>query len=370
MARSYTIAAPHTFERRSTMALNVDLFRRLCETPGIPGREERVRALIAKETKGLFDSSETDAMGSLLCVRKPTRKAKGKPVRVMLAAHMDEIGFFVRHVDDAGMVWVNPAGGFDTRNLFASRVLVCTAKGDLKGVMNPGGKPIHISSEAERTKVPGVEEFFIDLGRDAAEVKKMVEVGDFVVLDTPFLETPQKLVSKAIDNRLACFIAIEACRVLAKRRGGHACEIVSAFTTQEEVGLRGAQTAAYAAKADIGIGLDVTLACDTPGVPDNQRVTKQGLGAGIMVQDSSMISDHTLVAEFVAIAKKHRIPHQKCILPRGGQDGAAIQRAGAGARCVAIVTGTRYIHTTTEMVDKGDLEATIELLAEWLASVE
>ncbi|MFZ9880997.1 MAG: M42 family peptidase, partial [Phycisphaerales bacterium] len=94
------------------MALNVDLFRRLCETPGIPGREERVRALIAKETKGLFDSSETDAMGSLLCVRKPTRKAKGKPVRVMLAAPMDEIGFFVRHVDAAGMVWVNPAGGF------------------------------------------------------------------------------------------------------------------------------------------------------------------------------------------------------------------------------------------------------------------
>jgi endoglucanase len=247
---------------------------------------------------------------------------------------------------------------------------VCTQHGDLKGVMNPGGKPIHISSEAERTKVPGVEEFFIDLGRDAKEVLKLVEVGDFVVLDQPFLETPNKLVSKAVDNRLACYIGIEACRLLAKRKGGHACEIVCAFTTQEEVGLRGAQTAAYAVKADIGVGLDVTLACDTPGVPDNQRVTKQGLGAGILIQDSSMIADHELVADVVKVAKKHRIPFQKSILPRGGQDGAAIQRAGNGARCIAIVTGTRYIHTTTEMVDKGDLEATVELLAEWLASIE
>jgi len=349
--------------------MDIDLFRRLCETPGIPGREERVRALITKETKGLFDSCETDAMGSYVCIRKPTRKAKGKTVRVMLAAHMDEIGFFVRHVDENGMIWVNPAGGFDTRNLFATRVLVCTPNGDFKGVMNPGGKPIHISSEAERTKVPGVEEFFIDLGRDAKDVQKNVEVGDFVVLDTPFLETPKTLVSKAVDNRLACFVAIEACRMLAKRKGGHACEIVCAFTTQEEVGLRGAQTAAYAAKADIGVGLDVTLACDTPGVPDTQRVTKQGLGAGILIQDSSMISDYKLVEDVVNVAKKHKIAYQKSILPRGGQDGAAIQRAGVGARCVAIVTGTRYIHTTTEMVDKGDLEATIELLGTWLAEI-
>jgi tetrahedral aminopeptidase len=362
-------SAPRSREIERTM--DIDLFRRLCETPGIPGREERVRALIAKATKALFDLSTTDAMGSLIATRAPTRKgAKGaKPVRVMLAAHMDEIGFFVRHVDDQGCIWVNPAGGFDTRNLFASRVLVCTAKGDLKGVMNPGGKPIHISSEADRTKVPGVEEFFIDLGRDADEVKKLVEIGDFVVLDQPFLETPKKLVSKALDNRLACFVAIEAVRKLAKRKSGHACEIVCAFTTQEEVGLRGAQTAAYAVKADIGVGLDVTLACDTPGVPDNQRVTKQGLGAGILIQDSSMISDYKLVEDVVAVAKKHKIPFQKSILPRGGQDGAAIQRAGIGARCIAIVTGTRYIHTTTEMVDKGDLEATIDLLAEWLGSI-
>ena len=177
--------------------MDIELFRRLCETPGIPGREDRVRALIEKETKTLWDSSYTDAMGSFICTKSPSRKAaKGSraPTRVMLAAHMDEIGFFVRHVDEQGYLWLNPAGGFDTRNLFASRVKVCTPKGDFEGVMNPGGKPIHISSDADRNKVPGVEEFFIDLGRDAADVRKHVEIGDFVVLDTPFLETPKKFV--------------------------------------------------------------------------------------------------------------------------------------------------------------------------------
>ena len=183
------------------MKLDLDLFRRLCETPGIPGREERVRALVEKTVLGkagggLFDDSHVDAMGSLICTRRATKGARGARTRgkrattVLLAAHMDEIGFYVRHVDDQGFLWLNPAGGFDTRNLFASRVLVVASGGDLKGVMNPGGKPIHISSEAERTKVPGVEEFFVDLGMPAADVKKAVKVGDYVVLDQPFLESP------------------------------------------------------------------------------------------------------------------------------------------------------------------------------------
>ncbi len=351
--------------------MNLDLFKRLCEIPGVPGREERVRAFIEREIDGLFDEVRTDAMGSLICTRRPSGKGKGKPTRVMIAAHMDEIGFYVRHVDEQGYLWLNAAGGFDPRNLFSRRVLVVTEHGDFVGVMNPGGKPIHISSEAERTKVPGVEEFFIDLGRDAAEVRKLVQVGDYVVMHEPFFETPRTVVSKALDNRMACFVAIEAIRALAKgKRGGHRCEIVVAFTTQEEVGLRGAITAANAVGAELGIGLDVNLACDTPGVPDNQRVTKHGDGAAIMVQDSSMIADYALVQELCAVARKHRIPHQRAILARGGQDGAGIQRANAGARVAALGAGTRYIHTVTEMIDKKDLAATIDLLAAWLQSVE
>lgn len=373
------------------MKLDIDLFKRLCETPGVPGREERVRALIEKEVlakgKDLFDEHSVDAMGSLICTRRATKggaagsakrskgakgagKSGARATTVLLAAHMDEIGFYVRHVDDQGYLWLNAAGGFDTRNLFATRVLVVTPGGDIQGVMNPGGKPIHISSDAERTKVPGVEEFFVDLGMAPADVKKKVKVGDYVVLDQAFLETPLKVVSKALDNRMACFVAIEALRRISAKGHKHAADIVVAFCTQEEVGLRGATTAANQVGADIGVGLDVNLACDTPGVPDTQRVTKQGDGAAIMVQDSSMISDYRLVDELCAVARKHRIPCQRAVLPRGGQDGAAIQRSGKGARCVALGAGTRYIHTTTEMIDRRDLEAVVDLLAAWLVTVE
>lgn len=356
-------------------ALDIDLLRRLCETPGIPGREERVRDLIEGEIGDLFDEVTTDPLGSLIAVRRPTASGRGRaaPTRVLLAAHMDEIGFYVRHIDATGHLWLNPAGGFDTRNLFSRRVRVCTDAGDWHGVMNPGGKPIHISSEAERTKVPPVEEFFIDLGRPVKEIQKHVKVGDFVVMEEPFLDLPDKVVSKALDNRFACFLAIEAMRRLAAARGAdgrHAAEIVVAFTVQEEVGLRGAQAAANAVNAQIGIGLDVNLACDTPGVPETQRVTKQGDGVAIMIQDSSMIADARLVEEFCSVAKRRRIAHQRAILPRGGQDGAAIQRAGGGARTVAIGCGTRYIHTVTEMIDKSDLQAAVDLLAAWLPTVK
>ncbi len=325
-----------------------------------------MRALVQKETKGLFDSVSVDPMGSLLCTIK-ARKRSGGPI--LVAAHMDEIGFYVRHVDDQGFLWLNPAGGFDARNLFSRRVLVITEKGDLKGVMNPGGKPIHISSEAERSKVPGTEEFFIDLGRDAGDVKSRVQVGDYVVMDEPFLDLPTAVISKALDNRFACFMAIESIRAIAKRRSQLSRDVVVAFTTQEEVGLRGAMTAANAVGAEIGIGLDVNLACDTPGVPDSQRVTKHGLGAAVMVQDGSMISDYGLLNDVCAIAKRKKIPHQRAIMPRGGQDGAAIQRSGKGARCIAIGAGTRYIHTVTESINKKDLKAAIDLLAECLIAL-
>ena len=241
--------------------MNIDLLKRLCETPGIPGREERVRKLIEKEVRGLFDEVTTDPMGSLICRRGPRGKGgKGQtPTKVMLLCHMDEIGFYVGHVDAKGWIWVSPAGGFDARNLFSRRVLLCTDYGDYKGVMNPGGRPIHISTADERTKVPEVKQFFVDIGLPADKVKKLVNVGDFVVMDEPCIEMGNKVVSKALDNRIACWLGIEAIRALDKSGEGHACEVYVVFTTQEEVGLRGARTAAYGVKPDIGLGLDVDV---------------------------------------------------------------------------------------------------------------
>lgn len=347
--------------------MNTKLLKQLCEIPGIPGREERVRAFIEKEAGKFFDEMETDPLGTLIC--RKNAPGKGPRKTVLIAAHMDEIGFYVRHIDSQGYLWVNPAGGFDARNLFSRRVLVCTDKKDFVGVMNPGGKPIHISSPEERKRVPEVSEFFIDLGMPANKVEKQVKIGDFVVMHEPFLDQPESYVSKAIDNRFACWLAIEAMRKIAKSRTKNskpAVDIVVAFTVQEEVGLRGAAVAANRVGADYGIGLDVTLACDTPGVPEVDRVTKQGDGAAIMIQDSSMIADRGLVEDFCRVARKQRIPHQRFILPRGGQDGGAIQRSGDGARCVALTAGTRYIHTVTESMRKSDAQNAVDLLAAWL----
>jgi endoglucanase len=359
--------------------VNIDLLKRLCETPGVPGREDRVRALIQKEVKGLFDETTVDPMGSLICRRHP-RSAKGKPThngkkngkatKVMLLCHMDEIGFYVSSVDNKGWIWCNPAGGFDARNLFSRRVLVCTDGGDYKGVMNPGGRPIHISSPDERTKVPETKQFFIDIGLPPDKVKKAVKVGDYVVMDEPAISMGTKVVSKALDNRVACWLGIESIRKLDESGKPHACEVIVAFTTQEEVGLRGAKTASHAVQPDIGLGIDVTLSCDTPGVPDEESVTQHGKGFGLHLKDSSFISDAKLVSEFEAVAKKNRIPYQRTILAAGGQDGAAAQQAAAGARAIGIVVGTRYIHTVTEMIDTRDLGAARDVIAAYLPTVD
>lgn len=363
------------------MSLNVDLLRRLCSTPGVPGREERVRALIEKEVEDLFDEVRTDAMGSLICRRGPRagkkkagkpRSGKGgdRPTRVAMLCHMDEIGFYVRHIDDKGFVRLNNAGGFDTRNLFSRRVLLVTGSGDIPAVMNPGGRPVHIASEADKNKIPDVKELFVDTGLPAAEVKKRVKIGDYVVYNDPFLEMGEKVVSKALDNRVACWLGIEAVRKIEESGAGHSCEIYVAFTTQEEVGLRGAKTSSHQIAPDIGIGIDVTLACDTPGVPDDEKVTDHGKGFGLHVMDSSFIADHRLIDEVEACAKKNKIPYQRTILMRGGQDGAAAQQTGAGARALGIVVGTRYIHSTTEMIEKKDLAAARDILAAWVPTID
>lgn len=355
---------------------NLDLLKRLCETPGVPGREERVRDLIKKEVAGLFDSVETDALGNLICRRNPRGKAKkgapeskhGGPLRVMMLCHMDEIGFYVTAVDDKGYLWMNPAGGFDTRNLFSRRVTVVADDGDYHGVMNPGGRPVHISSPKDRERVPEVKEFFVDVGIKADAVKKKFKVGDYVVMNEPAIELGDKFVSKALDNRVACWLGIESVRKLEKTKAAHTCEVIVAFTTQEEVGLRGAKTASHAVQPDIGLGIDVTLSCDTPGVPGEEAVTRQGQGFGLHIKDSSFISDYQLVNEVEALAKKNKIAYQRTILAAGGQDGAAAQQAAAGARAVGITVGTRYIHTVTEMIDKKDLYAARDILTAYCAS--
>lgn len=345
----------------------MDLLKELTETPSVPGREDRIRALIEERTDGLFDETRVDVMGSLIGIRKP-RPAAGKgrsrrtPTRVMLAAHMDQIGFLVKHVDSNGFLRVNPVGGFDTRNLFARLVNVAAKGGDLPGVLNPGGKPIHVASEEERKKVPEVSEFVIDLGLPAAQVSRKVSIGDMVTMRTQFERVGGSVVSQCLDNRVGCWALIRALQKLKK----HDCEIYCVWTVQEEVGLRGAGPAAFGIEPDIAISCDTTLCCDTPGVPEDQHINTMGNGVALKVMDSSMITDIKLLEELEAIARKKRIKHQRSILPRGGQDGGAIQRSRYGVRTGVLACPVRYIHTVTEMAAESDIKSYRDLLAAFL----
>jgi endoglucanase len=347
------------------------LLEQLTTTAGIPGREHRVRDLIHKHVKDKFDSITVDSLGSLICVKKPTGKSKKrKPLRVMLAAHMDQIGFMIRHIDDNGFARVNACGGFDPRNLFARLCTVCPdvndPKKDLPGVLNPGVKPTHIASAEDKNKVPQLDDFVIDFGLPGKEVKKKITIGDMVVLQAPAQRIGDMFVSQCIDNRVACWIAIRAIEKLK----AHDCEIHCVFTVQEEVGLRGAQTSAYTVKPDVGIAIDTTLCVDTPGTPDDQRVTKQGEGAAITAMDASFISNLELFEQFQAIARKRKIKHQLSILPRGGTDAGTLQRAAGGSRVLTLSCPTRYIHTVTEAVHMDDLHACRDLLAAYLTDAK
>ena len=344
--------------------MNIALLKALSEAPGVPGREERVRDILVKETKGLFDDTCTDPMGNLVATR---RAKQPNAKRVLLACHIDEIGFYVRHVDEKGFVRVHNVGGFDTRNLLARRVLIQSSSGgDMVGLMNPTGRPIHIAKDEDKKKVPEITDFCVDLCLPADEVRKKVRIGDPVTLVQEFSEVGQCVSGKCLDNRVAAFVAVEAVRKLRDAGREPKYEVIMAATVQEEVGCRGAGPVCYTADPHIAVAIDTTLAVDTPGVPEDERVTKQGDGAALTIADSLTISDRSLIDEFEAVAKKREIPYQLSILPRGGTDAGPMQRAKGGFRTMTLSVPTRYIHTVTECIHKRDLQSAIDLLAAWL----
>ena len=344
----------------------MELLRKLVETPGVPGREERIRKVIADEVADLFDDIRTDPMGNLICTRegKPRGKAGGeKPPTVLLACHIDEIGFYVNFVDEkTGFLRVHNVGGFDTRTLLSRRVLVQTSDGDLFGVL-AAAKPIHVMTDEERKKVPEVSDAFVDLMLAPKEVARRVRIGDPVTLWQPLTEIGNAYVSKAMDDRVASWVVINAVRQSA---GKHRCRIVYAATVQEEVGCRGSQTCSFAVQPDVGIAVDTTIAADTPGVPDHQRVTQWGGGVALKVMDSGSITNREMLDTWIAIAEKKKIKYQLEILPRGGTDARSVQMAAAGCKAGTISVPTRYVHTVTESVNKADLKAAVDLLAAYL----
>ena len=338
--------------------MNFELLKTLSETPGVPGCEDQLRAVVKDALKPLADAIEVDVMGNVIA----TKRGKGRR-KVMIAAHMDEIGFYVKYIDDKGFLRLQPVGGFDPRQLFAQRVLVHTRKhGSFRGVLSYTAKPIHMQGPDEGREAPKIENFFVDLGMRASEVKRAVELGDMVTMDRTLEHCGDNVVGKAIDNRVGVFVMIEALRALKK----HEVDILAVATTQEEIGLRGATTAAYALAPDVGIALDTTLATDFPGQSDADALSRLGHGVAIKFMDASLICHPRLVEHFRDVARRRRIPHQVEILPRGGTDAGALQRARGGSASITISIPTRYIHTVNEMACRKDIEAAVKLLAAYL----
>ncbi len=337
----------------------MELLRKLSEAPGIPGREEAVRTLCRQALQGHAEHIEVDRLGNVVA------RAPGRGPKVAVAAHMDEIGFLVSHVDaEKGFLRLEPVGGFDPRTLLAARVDVHTQDGALPGLI--GSKPVHILTEEEKKKPIKIAELFVDLGLPGDKVNERVRVGDPVTLRQSFLEVGNLVSGKALDDRLGLYVGLEA----FARLGEHEADVYFVGTVQEEVGLRGARTSAFAIAPDIAVALDSTLACDVPGVQAHEQVTALGKGVAIKVKDSASISHPGLVRYLVDLAEKRDIPYQMEILPRGGTDAGAMQLAREGAAVVTLSVPTRYVHSVVEAADRKDIQAAVDLLVAFLETCQ
>lgn len=296
-------------------------------------------------------------MGNLILVKK----GKGDGKKVMLAAHMDEIGFCVKFIDDKGFVRVQTLGGWDPKQMNSQRVVVGTKDGPLPGVLMASAKPAHLLT-GDEPKGQKHDDFFVDLGMSGEEVKAKVRLGDPVTMDRGFLRLGNFLTCKTMDDRVGVFVMIEAVKAL----GEHQVDVVAVATVQEEIGLRGAAAAGWSVQPDVAVALDITLANDIPGIPEQDQVTRLGQGAAIKVMDSSLVCHPKVVDHFRDVAEREGIKHQMEILSRGGTDAGAIQRLHGGIPSFTLSIPTRYVHTVNETVHADDVQACIDLLARYL----
>jgi len=345
----------------SNKKINVSLLKEICEVEGAPGFEQPIREVVLREVTPLVDKVEVDNMGNVVAIKKGRSSDK----KVMLAAHMDEIGFIVKYIDDNGFIKFHTLGGFDPKTLTAQRVKIHGSK-DIIGVM--GSKPIHLMTPEERNKTPRIDDYFIDTGMSKEEVEKHITIGDPITRDRELIEMGDCVNCKSIDNRVSVFIQIEMLREMEEIPP---YDVYAVFTVQEEIGIRGASVAALAIQPDFGICIDTTIAFDVPGSSAADQVTALGGGVAIKIMDSSVVCDYRMVSYMKQQAKAQEIKWQPEILTAGGTDSAGMQRMTAGSAIVGAVSiPTRHIHQVIEMAHKEDIRATIELLKTCVGSLD
>ena len=320
------------------------LLQTLTETFGPSGYEDEVRRVVCSEVEPLADEVRVDTLGSLIA-RKRSTKAAPNAKKIMIAAHMDEIGVIASHVDENGFIRFSPIGGVFRRYVLGGRVRFLNGT---QGV-------IGFDRLDNVNELPTLDKVYIDVGATSPK-DCPVKIGDVAAFDRPYSELGNRLVAKSMDNRVGVLVAIETLRAL--KSSPH--DVYFVFTTQEEVGLRGAKTSAYGVDPDLGIALDVAPAGDAP----KSQQTQMALGKGpcIKIQDAGIIADPRLVQWMIRAAEKSRIPYQREVLMRGGTDAQAIQltRAGVPSGCISVPV--RYVHSPSEMVDYSDVQNAVRLL--------
>jgi endoglucanase len=328
------------------------------------GCEHEAQAVFDAHVKPHADTYEKDPLGNRLATLNP-----GGDPTLMLAGHMDELGLIITYINKEGFIYFDTIGGHDRTVISGRRVIINTANGPVKGVT--GKRAIHLMDEADRKKVPEIHEIWIDIGaRDKKEALERVSIGDTATYDHEFELIHGSIgAARAFDNKVGAYAVGEVIRRLAKQRKKLAAKVVSVATTQEEIGVRGATTAAYAARPHIAIAIDVGHATDHPDC-DNRKYGETKLGAGPIICRGPNINPK-VHDRLVKCARKHDIPHQFDADPRPtGTDARAIQMARAGVATGLISVPLRYMHTPSELVDLQDLEHCVDLLTAFALSLE
>lgn len=337
----------------------IELLRELSEAPGVSGYEKDVREILRKHLRKVT-KIEQDRLGSIVC----RKDGKSKEPRIMLAGHMDEIGFIVKLITDEGFLKISPLGGWWGHVMLAQRVVIKTLKGDVFGII--GSKPPHILSNEERKKVQEPKDMYVDIGATSSdEIKAVgVRVGDPIVPICPFtvLGTGKTYLGKAFDDRIGCALVVDVIRSLVKER--HPNTVYGVGTVQEEVGLRGARTSSWVVEPDVGLTMEAGVAGDVPDVKKEDAQGKLGKGPVILIRDGSMIPNLRLRDLFVETAEKLQIPYQFDFMERGGTDSGAIHLHRRGVPNLVLAVPTRHIHSHAGIMHRDDYDHAVRLVAE------
>jgi putative aminopeptidase FrvX len=326
-----------------------------------PSGYEQAPAAVWREAASPFAEVSTDAIGTPLALVAPKHGFESSPRRLMVMGHIDEIGVIVTHIDDQGYLWFRGVGGWDAQILVGQRLTIDTREGTVAGVV--GKKPIHLLRDEEAKKVADIREMHIDIGaRDGAEARERVRIGDVAVIDAQPIALPNgRLTSRALDNRLGSYVALEAARLVAEA-GGAEWELAAVAAAQEEITFGGSRTSAFSLAPDAAIVIDVTHATDAPGI-DVKESGKHELGSGPVLSRGSTLNDELFELIFAA-GEEAKIPFTLEASSRAtGTDADAVHLSRSGIPTALVSIPIRYMHSPVELVQLDDVEACAQLIA-------